>query len=460
MIKLHTKTPSRHATLRAVGLAAACIVLLAACGRSGPGDGEAAASSQATEAPKAEPTPASPEPNTTPALDTDESPAADPEVPEIDYLTFAQGAVPIRIGGAGVDLGANFTHAVQFIDGNPLGRVFTDAVDPETDTEFVYELPALTTFARFAVPNIQETPSPSQTFTKEIEVFGSTTGPDGGWELFASATLQTHEQRGQVTDLPVVSTTPVRWIKLRLVGGIEILREKMFFEFSEIIGNGTQETLALVDYFTGIWDVAGPPIELKQDGPTVTGCYDRNAELKGTVTGNILRATGIAPDDSARSVFILAVVGESLLRGVRSSNGAPFRLYTGPTAPEGTATDCSEIPPPELGCGSIIHGINFDFDSAQIRPDSEPVLQDLFEGLQADPSASIIIEGHTSSEGSDAYNRGLSERRARSVVEDLVRRGIDASRIRPVGKGEAEPIARNDDESGRSLNRRVEVECR
>ncbi len=453
----------KKSTFHTIWMATALVVLLAACGR-GNGNGEATATPQTSETPAAEPVaatpPETPTPSTSPVAERAVHPVADDEVVAVDYLTFAQGAVPISIGGAGADLGADFTHAVKIIDGDPGHFSFISKADSATDTEFVYELPALTTFNRFAVTDVNETPSPSQTFTRDVEIFGSTAGPDGGWELLASATLETHEARGLVTEIPVVSETPARWVKVRLVGGIEILREQSFFEFSEIIGNGTQEVPGLVDYFTGIWDPPGKPIELKQDGATVTGCYDGNSELEGTVTGNILRARGIAPDDSVLSLFILSVAGDGVLRGVRSTNGAPFRLYTGPTAPDGTITGCTEIPQPVLGCGSIIHGINFDFDSAAIRPDSEPVLAELFEGLQADPSATIVIEGHTSSEGSDAYNQGLSERRAQSVVDDLVRRGLDAGRLTAAGKGEAEPIASNNDESGRSLNRRVEVVCR
>jgi outer membrane protein OmpA-like peptidoglycan-associated protein len=113
-----------------------------------------------------------------------------------------------------------------------------------------------------------------------------------------------------------------------------------------------------------------------------------------------------------------------------------------------------------LGCGSVIHGITFGFDSAEIRPDSEPVLAALYDGLRADSSAAIVIEGHTSSEGSDAYNQRLSERRAEAVVADLVARGLPKNRVGATGLGEGRPIAPNTDESGRSLNRRVEVHCR
>ena len=107
----------------------------------------------------------------------------------------------------------------------------------------------------------------------------------------------------------------------------------------------------------------------------------------------------------------------------------------------------------------MIHGIRFDYDSAAIRPESDDVLAALFEGLAADDAASILIRGHTSSEGSDQYNLDLSARRAQSVVDDLIERGLDAGRVRAVGVGEGEPIASNNDEAGRSVNRRVEIEC-
>ena len=122
------------------------------------------------------------------------------DVPRVDYLTFAQGAVPVRVGGAAAARGANFDGALQMIDGNPLGVSLTNKPGPaDTDTEFVYALPAPTTFDRFAVPNVLETPSPTQTFTKLVEVLGSATGADEGFVLLASG-LETHKTRGQVTN--------------------------------------------------------------------------------------------------------------------------------------------------------------------------------------------------------------------------------------------------------------------
>ena len=87
------------------------------------------------------------------------------------------------------------------------------------------------------------------------------------------------------------------------------------------------------------------------------------------------------------------------------------------------------------------------------------MLDALYEGLRTDSSRAIVIEGHTSGEGADDYNLRLSERRAEAVVGDLVRRGLPQGRLRGTGAGERRPIAANNDESGRSLNRRVEIKC-
>jgi hypothetical protein len=382
--------------------------------------------------------------------------AAPPE--RTDYLTFAQGAVPLSIGGAGAKLGANFEVAVRIADGDASPFTIVNQAAADVATEFVYQLPAATTFDRFAVPNIVETPSPSATFSKSVEVHGSATSAVDGYALLASATLQTHKARGLVTELTLAAKQPVRWVKVRIAGGINVLRPASSFEFSEIVGNGTQDTPELATHFQGVWRTQANRVQLVQRGPVVSGCYDSSGDLDGTVTGNILRATGIDRSDKTPSAFILSVAADGSLRGVRSTNRGPFRLYTVAAAPA-SKVECPDKTPAVLGCGAVIHGINFDFDSAVIRRESTAVLAELFKGLQADKSATVVIEGHTSSEGTEQYNQRLSERRARAVVEDLVRRGLQGKRLSAAGIGESRPIASNNDESGRSLNRRVEVHC-
>jgi outer membrane protein OmpA-like peptidoglycan-associated protein len=367
--------------------------------------------------------------------------------------------MPVAIGGAGAKLGADFEAAVRAVDGDRTGFSMIDRAPGDADTEFVYELPALTTFARFAVGEVLETPSPTATFTRLVEVHGSSTSATEGFVLLASATLQTHRARGLTTEVPVVATRPVRWVKLRLVGGINIMREQSSLEFSEIIGNGTQELPEMVRHFDGAWRTSALTLGLKQDGPVVSGCYETSGRLTGTVTGNLLRATGVTPANIP-SAFILSVAADGSIRGVRSTNGGPFRLYTVAADPKGAGGGCAQPAPPVLGCGSIVHGITFGFDSAEIRADSEPVLAKLYEGLRSDSSAAIRIEGHTSSEGAEAYNLQLSERREQAVVASLVGRGLAKGRLSAIGAGESRPIAPNADESGRSLNRRVEVRCK
>lgn len=104
----------------------------------------------------------------------------------------------------------------------------------------------------------------------------------------------------------------------------------------------------------------------------------------------------------------------------------------------------------------VLRGINFDFDKAVIKPEFMPVL-DVAEGiLKKRPDIKVVIEGHTCDMGTDAYNRKLSERRARAVYDYLMRKGVNAAKLSTVGLGKTQPMANNKTKNGRELNRRVE----
>ncbi len=105
----------------------------------------------------------------------------------------------------------------------------------------------------------------------------------------------------------------------------------------------------------------------------------------------------------------------------------------------------------------ILRGVNFDFDKSNIRPDAAPILDAAIATLKEDPDARVAVEGYTDSIGSEAYNEGLSQRRAESVVDYLVAGGIARSRLEPIGMGESDPVATNETEDGRAQNRRVEL---
>lgn len=385
-------------------------------------------------------------------------PAWSQNVEKPDLMSFAQGTLPLAVTEGAQEYRAGSEHAVAAIDGSPAGYVAIRKPAPEDGVvEFLYALPAPTVFDGFAVPNIKETPSPSQTFFKNIEILGSSVGPEGPFVTLARAELSTHTDDAQVTKLTVQPDSPsVGWVRLRLQGGIDIQTEKSFLEFSELIGTGIQEDPALSNGFRGVWAGRGVKLELEQDGATVSGCYDGNAMLTGTVQGNVLRALG---ENAAGipSQFILIAADNGSIHGLRSTNGSPFKAYNGDLTDK--ASTCLTPEAPKLGCGSVVHGVQFDFDSDVIRQSSRIVLEDIFEGLSQDNARNIRIVGHTSSEGTEEYNRDLSQRRAQSVVTALIGLGIAPSTISANGLGEDDPIASNDDEAGRSLNRRVEIQC-
>jgi outer membrane protein OmpA-like peptidoglycan-associated protein len=105
-----------------------------------------------------------------------------------------------------------------------------------------------------------------------------------------------------------------------------------------------------------------------------------------------------------------------------------------------------------------LYGVQFDFDKADIRPESRPTLDEIGKYLKANPAASLVVAGHTDGKGGFDYNLDLSRRRAAAVVADLVAHyGVAAARLTPFGVGMASPVASNDDEAGRAKNRRVEL---
>lgn len=98
----------------------------------------------------------------------------------------------------------------------------------------------------------------------------------------------------------------------------------------------------------------------------------------------------------------------------------------------------------------------FAFGEADLLPVSRGVLDTISDVLLRYPELRIQVGGHTDAISSDAFNLELSQRRAASVVDYLVASGIDRRQLEAVGYGEARPVATNETETGRALNRRVE----
>ncbi len=379
-----------------------------------------------------------------------------------DLLTFARGVLFVAQTGLA---SGSASAALLAIDGDPYRmNLTTDAAGP---VEFVYKLPAATTFEKFGVPAVVEQPG-NVTFVKSVTVSGSMQGPDSGFQELAAFELETHGPDEDVTELDAQVSVPVRWVKLRFEGGINIEpgdEGRTVIWFSEIIGNGTQEPQELSLAFDGEWDmrltertdVRGIPLELTQDGATIFGCYG-DYRLSGTVNGAIARATGEDPQGRT-GAFILVADEDGTLHAAVSLNRSRFGARTAVTDPDLAATECVETETAPVVCGTNVY-INFDFNSAAIRPESEQVLADVYRRLVEEGATQVSIRGHTSTEGTEEYNLDLSQRRAQAVVDDFVERGFDPAAISAEGLGESQPLISSDsNESAREINRRVEIGC-
>jgi OOP family OmpA-OmpF porin len=134
--------------------------------------------------------------------------------------------------------------------------------------------------------------------------------------------------------------------------------------------------------------------------------------------------------------------------------------------PDGCAPvgDCRKPRPGEKvdarGCALdkrfVLRGVKFEFDSDRLTAPAKLILNDVAGTLSSYPQIHLDVEGHTDSLGTDAYNLGLSERRANSVIRYLDGQGVQTDRLKAVGYGESMPIDTNDTEEGRDNNRRVE----
>ena len=112
-------------------------------------------------------------------------------------------------------------------------------------------------------------------------------------------------------------------------------------------------------------------------------------------------------------------------------------------------------PPAEPPREFSFEDVQFEFDRANLQPAATRILDDVVDAMQENPDLGIQIEGHTCNIGTAEYNLALGDRRANSVREYLVGRGIDGSRLSTVSYGEERPAHDNSEEATRQLNRRA-----
>jgi len=108
------------------------------------------------------------------------------------------------------------------------------------------------------------------------------------------------------------------------------------------------------------------------------------------------------------------------------------------------------------GDSFVLEGLNFEYNNNTLTAESKVILADVVSTLKKNKDVKIVVEGHTDDKGNDAFNKSLSQRRADSIKNSMIKSGISSARLKAVGFGERHPIATNGTEEGRAKNRRIE----
>ena len=184
----------------------------------------------------------------------------------------------------------------------------------------------------------------------------------------------------------------------------------------------------------------------KEDWPTCAAV--------GGVTGAALGAI-----ESSTYAGYGALIGGGMAAAYCWANGTEQETVAMVETVQPEPAPASPEPEPAAEPVRVELDVKFDFDRAEVKQDSMDDIRDLADFMKQYGQTTTVVEGHTDSVGTDAYNQRLSERRANAVRDVLVNQyGLDGSRVDSVGYGESRPVADNSTEEGRAINRRVEAE--
>jgi outer membrane protein OmpA-like peptidoglycan-associated protein len=180
-------------------------------------------------------------------------------------------------------------------------------------------------------------------------------------------------------------------------------------------------------------------VVLVSDGDV--SCQRLSFDAARTVAESHSSEVCIRASDVATPAALSDFVHDVMIGGQAAAAPRPTRAPAGPSACE----------------GMVLEGVSFATNSADLVGRSAAVLDAVVGQLATCPNARLTVEGHTDARGSAEYNQALSERRANSVRDYLIGAGIDGSRLKAVGIGEARPIASGETAEAYRRNRRVEL---
>jgi outer membrane protein OmpA-like peptidoglycan-associated protein len=199
---------------------------------------------------------------------------------------------------------------------------------------------------------------------------------------------------------------------------------------------------------------------------TFQGKYSR-VQVSRNYTNAITGIGGTAyennPKDPTETSMKLIKDGKELWAKLRIPNNNAWDFYL--TVLEKQAMTQEVVADAKFmadGIGSTghvaIYGIYFDFNKADVKPESDAALKEIAKLLQQDAKLKLYVVGHTDNVGGLDYNMKLSQQRAEAVVKELVSKyKVDGSRLKALGVGPAAPVTSNETEEGKAKNRRVEL---
>ena len=298
---------------------------------------------------------------------------------------------------------------------------------------------------------------------KDVDVSVSDTSATAGFVPMLSVSLK---ERTNNQQFPLKAPATGRWIKLVIKsnGGAGDYYELMDFRAYGRMLTRTPMPANL----SGTYSSRYGDFHLLQKGAELSGCYEFNGGglIQGGLEAHLMRLTWTEPgNNTGPALMVIKRNGRDFQGWWRHANDRDWNDNWYLNKKSDQVGACKNWSP----AGSVIaselansgrsrlYGINFDTDSASLRPDALPEVDELFSVLKADPKLRVSIEGHTDTTGTPAHNLDLSKHRADAVMTELVKRGIAAARMTAAGFGQTKPVASNDTEIGRAQNRRVEV---
>jgi len=215
---------------------------------------------------------------------------------------------------------------------------------------------------------------------------------------------------------------------------------------------------ALILFTDGAWNAGADPVAAAKN------LYSKNSDLCIHVVSYADSPEGQQTIDAIKALSGCSVVADakSLESDAAMAQFAKDVLYEERQAPK-PAPKVAPAPKPApapVAKEIITFNLLFDFDKSNIKDEMTPVLEEVKMILKDDRGTDFVLSGHTDTSGPEAYNQGLSERRAASVKKWLTDNGVAASRLEAVGFGETRAKYNNDTRDGRKLNRRVELQSK